>query len=586
MFSKMAEPMEDISPSLEKSNIVICIVDKSGSMGLRIETRGYENDGFTRLDLVKHTMRTIINSLPESTRLGIVEFSTDARISLPLNELTDNGKTYALDAVEKITEDSMTNLWSGIHKALDMIPEDETDTHIEFIILTDGESNNDPPRGVYDTLRDYVASMKIPTPRINTFGFGYDINSELLHKIASSYGGVFGFIPDCTMIGTVFVNYLANYISGVNNGDDPVEIQATDEDPITEQSQSSLVFKLEYESSRHRLVEYIHSILYRIPSTEIIDEIYRYFESLSESEWRSAVLSDLRDDPDDRGQIGKAVEKESWYKRWGQHYLRSLHIAHANKICLNFKDRALQFYSNSDFEEQQRRIERIFIDLPPPEPSSSTFGYGGAAGMTTPSTMASYYDITSGCFTGNTEILVSPYPTSSHEDWRYERMEFISPGDYVVTKDNIVTRVRYVIMTKVENPTIVHLSSTLGLTPYHPYRNHGTSTWWFPIQSHQETKEPTIGYVYNLVLEDGHIVKTREHECLTLGHGIQDDIIAKHEYFGTYRVIDDIERMLEKQGASPIHPSGSPSVSGYLVINNLIETRDEETNQVIGWDCE
>ena len=41
---------------------------------------GAESDGFTRLDLVKHSVNTIINTLEDDDVLGIVTFSNNARI--------------------------------------------------------------------------------------------------------------------------------------------------------------------------------------------------------------------------------------------------------------------------------------------------------------------------------------------------------------------------------------------------------------------------------------------------------------------------------------------------------------------------
>lgn len=64
---------------------VICVLDISGSMDVEATQAGKaESDGFTRLDLVKHSVNTIIHSLDEGDFLGIVTFSTKARIDMPL----------------------------------------------------------------------------------------------------------------------------------------------------------------------------------------------------------------------------------------------------------------------------------------------------------------------------------------------------------------------------------------------------------------------------------------------------------------------------------------------------------------------
>jgi hypothetical protein len=48
-----------------KPTVLICILDVSGSMGedASLKDGSTENDGFSRLDLVKHSMNTIISML-------------------------------------------------------------------------------------------------------------------------------------------------------------------------------------------------------------------------------------------------------------------------------------------------------------------------------------------------------------------------------------------------------------------------------------------------------------------------------------------------------------------------------------------
>lgn len=48
---------------------------------------------------------------------------------------------------------------------------------------------------------------------MNTFGFGYNLRSELLLELAEEANGTFGFIPDGLIVGTNFVNSVANIIS-------------------------------------------------------------------------------------------------------------------------------------------------------------------------------------------------------------------------------------------------------------------------------------------------------------------------------------------------------------------------------------
>jgi hypothetical protein len=60
---------------------IICVLDISGSMDTEATQGGaVESDGFSRLDLVKHSVNTIISSLSDHDTLGIVTFSDNARV--------------------------------------------------------------------------------------------------------------------------------------------------------------------------------------------------------------------------------------------------------------------------------------------------------------------------------------------------------------------------------------------------------------------------------------------------------------------------------------------------------------------------
>jgi hypothetical protein len=41
------------------------------------------------------------------------------------------------------------------------------------------------------------------------FGYGYHLNTKLLADLTEVGGGCFGYIPDCSMIGTIFINFLS-----------------------------------------------------------------------------------------------------------------------------------------------------------------------------------------------------------------------------------------------------------------------------------------------------------------------------------------------------------------------------------------
>ncbi|KAG9085851.1 hypothetical protein FRC06_003416, partial [Ceratobasidium sp. 370] len=82
-------------------------------------------------------------------------------------------------------------------------------------ILTDGQPNVEPPRGHIPMLKSYLDALLSDAPKltISTFGFGYNLDSRLLDEIADLGKGMYGFIPDSGMVGTVFVHAVANLMA-------------------------------------------------------------------------------------------------------------------------------------------------------------------------------------------------------------------------------------------------------------------------------------------------------------------------------------------------------------------------------------
>ena len=80
------------------------------------------------------------------------------------------------------------------------------------LLLTDGEPTISPPSYTRE-LRNYLDQNSKFKFQMNTFGFGYDLDSQLLLELATECHGTYSFIPVAPNVGTVFVNSVANVIS-------------------------------------------------------------------------------------------------------------------------------------------------------------------------------------------------------------------------------------------------------------------------------------------------------------------------------------------------------------------------------------
>ena len=169
----------------------ICVViDTSGSMCSEAKMQGAsglsESHGLSILDVVQHATRTIIEALGPEDRLAIVAYSSQAHSVLPLTVMHNGGKALAKSALSTLRPSGSTNLWDGLKMGMDLLATDANPRRLtSCFILTDGCPNIVPPRGHLSMLRRYKDSAsKNFSCVINTYGFGYNLDSTLLDEIA------------------------------------------------------------------------------------------------------------------------------------------------------------------------------------------------------------------------------------------------------------------------------------------------------------------------------------------------------------------------------------------------------------------
>jgi len=198
---------------------ICCIVDVSGSMGteamLKTETGDTAGHGLSVLDVVKHSLKTIIMNLTGEDRLALVAYSNNAETIFNLTAMDDAGRTSTEQQLDQLQPSGMTNLWDGLKTGMELLKAGAGPGRLQHIMLfTDGLPNINPPRGILPMLKklkDKEPGGKLPCT-INTFGFGYELDSELLSQLAIDGCGSYNFIPDAGFVGTVFVNSMSNLL--------------------------------------------------------------------------------------------------------------------------------------------------------------------------------------------------------------------------------------------------------------------------------------------------------------------------------------------------------------------------------------
>ncbi|KAH3761987.1 Voltage-dependent calcium channel subunit alpha-2/delta-2 [Pelomyxa schiedti] len=431
---------------------ICCCVDVSGSMGTEVTYRDdngnvIQNDGLTVLDIVKHTVSTVIHLLGDDDRLGIVVFDDNASTVLPLTQLDAPGRAKAMDAASKLVPLENTNMWAGMLEGMEVLrtpPGTTTSTSARkkfLLVLTDGQPNIIPPKGHIPELRAYMEKHPDFKFQINTFGVGYELDSELLVSVASEGGGTFAFIPDAKLIGTCIVNCVANAVTTTTQQASlhlmlkggatfagpvlggtsvkevtwgrvvsvgalhlgqvldvvvPVTIPAKKGDYLEAvlvwaNSKGKEVRVSAVGNSRNITDQSVNANT----RCNVIDKVSQIIKAGCGRTGKSD-MENLRIDTDAtrqnhscdllealyadvNGRMSKAVNQKARYDRWGRHYLRALVRAHQVQVCTNMLDPGLQLYGGSLFKQNSEAGGKIFITLPPPV-------HGGATQTTTQAT--------------------------------------------------------------------------------------------------------------------------------------------------------------------------------------------------------
>ena len=597
---------------------VALVIDTSYSMDERVESidefgNSNTNDGLSILDIVKHASKTIINSLETGDQVAIVKYSTNGVVISTFTSMNASGKIELISKVNDLRTDGQTNIWDGLYKSLELFNDGSNNTYSTILMLTDGQPNINPPRGIVDMLKKYRDGFSGGIyPTINTFGFGNNLDSQLLYNIASEGNGSYGFIPDAGFVGTVFCNIFSNELATIGTG---AIVQVETSSAITEENvlgdvklyktswgvdihigniregqSKTILFKsntsldIDRVTFKYTDLETGKEIADTLESSHFTEEITEdfnkelcrglYIDMLSDilligrrdfteciegikphvSDYSIALLKEIT------GQVVEAVRGEYWNK-WGKHYIPSLKMSHDKQECFNFKDFGMQFYGGALFSKYRDTIENIFITSPPPTPSlqrhNSTRVSGGPVITATPVVnMSRYMNASGGCFSGGTLI---------HTQSGLKRASTLNKND-VIKYDNKTIYITHVLKFKVaKNYQVVNMGDGLKLSPYHPIIIGGE--WKFPIQA-RAPEDLNEDYVYNFVLNDGHILEAGYdvYECITLAHNIQGNDVLAHEYLGTSRILKDLDSL--------------PMESGKYIIKKII--RDADTGEICG----
>jgi len=420
----------------KRPTMIFAVVDTSGSMRESADvSHSAESSGLSRLDLVKHTLKTFVHSLNDTDKMCIIKFSNIASVISDLKLIDHYGRQQTLECIDRLQPDGMTNLWDGITTCINKIKDNyDINYNISMIVMTDGVSNSDPLRGIIPSLTDIINKTKLNFT-INTFGYGYNIDSNLLEKIAFIGSGIFGFIPDATMVGTVFVNMISNIINSTVNNLTIIDNNLSDVELITPKNMGMIIIDqpvhIIYRSKNPFVTNIICDLDGRqfqfelsatnpkTPTNTDLDQYYRLFlikilkdaintssyinlinlreklQSITQTDFIKDLIDDIYFDDENKGQLYKALSNPKWFQYWGKHYLKSIIRAHELMKCITFKEQSPRHYVTDQFKIDQSRIEQIFCILPAPVPLNVP-SYVHTNPTHTPVSMSTFYNQSGG----------------------------------------------------------------------------------------------------------------------------------------------------------------------------------------------
>ncbi|CAF1054349.1 unnamed protein product [Rotaria sordida] len=582
---------------------ICCVVDTSGSMSSSAEMQNNKNEhyGLSRLDLVKHALKTIINSLQDQDRLSLISFSDKAKTLFELTAMNEAGKAKALEEVDKLRSGGPTNLWDGLQTGLELLAkqQDSIRSISALFLLTDGCPTKIPEGGHLESLEKLKKKINF-TCTVNTFGFGYQLDSKLLEDISIlGNAGSYAFIPDGGFVGTIFVNAISTLLTTTATNVQILihDVHIEDSDytrwystsktehdtlfdlgsitygqskdlliPYSHQLSTQCSFTLTYNNAQNikKTIEFqvsnnlqqanpnlirqqkfrlqfVHSVRtaleqIRQTKTNVTEEKQEHEEAINQIKTLENDMKSYADGTDEfikdlfsdlTGQVKEAIEKMEWFKKWGVHFLPSLTRAHLLQFCNNFKDPGVQHYGKGLLFSQIRdEMDDIFCGLPAPKRTET----GATIDMSV------FHNASAGCFYGECTVRLMNGSLKSVKD--------VQPDDRLAPHGGMV---KFVVKTICKNrkAKMVIVENNLIITAWHPIRV--SQQWIMPCSLvSSPPNEISCEAVYNFALDQGHTVLVNDVECVTLGHGFQEDIV-RHAYYGSQRVIKDLEKLNMQQ---------------------------------------
>ena len=479
--------------------------------------------------------------------------------------MNPDNKKIAKEHISDLQPTNSTCTSKAIREAYKILEDGPQNYINSILLLTDGVDSDGE-----DYLRtEFKEIYKQRNVQFNTFGFSTDIWSHLLQELALNGGGIFGFIPDQTMIGTIFINFLANTLLTYDQG---IYYEIGKNFELVNNNQPRK-FNINYGQSRNYLVKKKKEMHREAPTIKIWKNISNVIEfkpsdvlensDLQKEIARNKILqfsfddglpNILAKDYEDSKEINSLESFKSeffktnpkdlnqqqlklalfYWKTWGSHYIRSFAFSHLYEQCLNFKSPSMQRYKTKKFETIADELTDLFCTLAPPEATGYSYIYDDTSASRAVLHMTDLMDPHGGCILETCKVKL--------DSGVYIPIGSLRKGQVLSNGAKVVCLIKFLHT----NPLIS--IGKLKITPYHPILDN--KEWIFPIDLLSRNHEcvniikiqNSPAYVCNIFLDKHHTMEVEGIDCISLAHGFFHGIL-NHPYYGTNKVFEEYSKL-------------------------------------------
>ena len=170
---------------------VIVVLDRSGSMaGDKIEN-------------ARGAIRELVAGLGPQDRFGLVTYSNDATLAIPLSAVDDAARNAWLATVSGIVPDGGTNMASGLDLGLDALERSRSSGRVpRAILISDGLANQGDASS--EGLKHRAGRAARGEYMLSTVGVGADFNEYLMSALADAGTGNYYYLRGAQDLGGVF----------------------------------------------------------------------------------------------------------------------------------------------------------------------------------------------------------------------------------------------------------------------------------------------------------------------------------------------------------------------------------------------